>query len=41
MTEVIVFESDLATIDFTVENGVSSHVVNMQALKRDLENGSL
>jgi hypothetical protein len=28
-------------IDYTVQNGVSSHIENQQAMKRDIENGTL
>jgi hypothetical protein len=41
VTEVIVFETNLALIDFTVTNGVSSHIANQQALKADIESGEL
>lgn len=41
VTESLVFETNVALIDFTVTNGVSSHQVNMAALKADLESGVL
>jgi hypothetical protein len=41
VTESLVFETNAALIDFTVQNGVAAHQTNMQILKADLESGAL
>lgn len=41
VTEVIVFETNAALIDFTVQNGVAAHEENMAILKADIESGAL
>lgn len=41
VTEHLTFSAPAALIDFTVQNGVSSHIANQQAMQRDIENGTL
>ncbi|MFC4605857.1 hypothetical protein [Rhodococcus kronopolitis] len=41
VTEHLTFKAPAVLIDYTVQNGVSSHIANQQALKRDIENGTL
>jgi len=41
VTEHLTFSAPDALIDYTVQNGVSSHIANQQAMKRDIENGTL
>lgn len=41
VTEHLSFSAPAALIDYTVQNGVDSHIVNQQAMKRDIENGTL
>lgn len=41
VTEHLTFSAPAALIDYTVQNGVSSHIANQQAMQRDIENGTL
>lgn len=41
VTEHLTFSAPAVLIDYTVQNGVSSHIANQQALQRDIENGTL
>ncbi|WP_345348764.1 SRPBCC family protein [Rhodococcus olei] len=41
VTEHLTFSAPAILIDYTVKNGVSSHIENQQAMKRDIENGTL
>ncbi|AQA22175.1 polyketide cyclase / dehydrase and lipid transport family protein [Rhodococcus sp. MTM3W5.2] len=41
VTEHLTFSAPAALIDYTVQNGVSSHIANQQALQHDIENGTL
>lgn len=41
VTEHLTFSAPAMLIDYTVKNGVSSHIENQQAMKRDIENGTL
>jgi uncharacterized membrane protein len=41
VTEHLTFKAPALLIDFTVQNGTSSHIENQQVLKRDIENGTL
>ncbi|WP_277830670.1 hypothetical protein [Speluncibacter jeojiensis] len=41
VTEHLTFSAPASLIDYTVKNGVSSHIANQQAMKRDIENGTL
>ncbi|MDH6680572.1 hypothetical protein M2284_004801 [Rhodococcus sp. LBL1] len=41
VTEHLTFSAPAVLIDYTVKNGVSSHIANQQAMKRDIENGTL
>ena len=41
VTEHLTFSAPAALIDYTVQNGVSSHIANQQAVQRDIENGTL
>ncbi|WP_430332486.1 SRPBCC family protein [Rhodococcus sp. ACT016] len=41
VTEHLTFSAPAALIDYTVKNGVSSHIANQQAMQRDIENGTL
>lgn len=41
VTEHLTFRAPSLLVDYTVENGVSSHIENQQAMKRDIENGTL
>jgi hypothetical protein len=41
ITEHLTFSAPALLIDYTVKNGVSSHIENQQAMKRDIENGTL
>lgn len=41
VTEHLTFSAPAVLIDYTVQNGVSSHIENQQAMKRDIENGTL
>ncbi|EME15582.1 hypothetical protein [Rhodococcus triatomae] len=41
VTEHLTFRAPALLIDFTVQNGVSSHIENQQAMQRDIENGTL
>ncbi|MCX5043379.1 hypothetical protein OG921_09370 [Aldersonia sp. NBC_00410] len=41
VTEHLTFSAPAVLIDYTVQNGVSAHIANQQAMKRDIENGTL
>ncbi|WP_246097750.1 hypothetical protein [Rhodococcus spelaei] len=41
VTEQLTFSAPALLIDYTVKNGVSSHIENQQAMKRDIENGTI
>jgi hypothetical protein len=41
VVEHLTFRAPAVLIDYTVQNGVSSHIENQQAMKRDIENGTL
>lgn len=41
VVEHLTFRAPAVLIDYTVQNGVSSHIENQRAMKRDIENGTL
>jgi hypothetical protein len=41
VTEHLSFSAPAVLIDYSVQNGVDSHIVNQKALKRDIESGAL
>ncbi|WP_081830268.1 hypothetical protein [Rhodococcus sp. UNC363MFTsu5.1] len=41
VTEHLTFSAPALLIDYTVKNGVSSHIENQKAMQRDIENGTL